>query len=101
MRGWCQTWWKDRYGSWTKGAAVGGLIGGGIGYVAGAGLASSATDLARSKYKGSSSSAPSKPVSYNANSVGQRGEKGGLTDAQLDKLMSVQRAKRKRMQSKP
>ena len=81
-----------------KGAAVGGLIGGGIGYVTGAGLASGATDIARSAYKGSSSK---KPVSYNANSVGQRGEKGGLTDAQLDKLMSVQRAKRKRMQSKP
>lgn len=81
-----------------KGAAVGGLIGGGIGYVTGAGLASGATDIARSAYKGSSSK---KPVSYNANSVGQRGAKGGLTDAQLDKLMSVQRAKRKRMQSKP
>ena len=81
-----------------KGAAVGGLVGGGIGYVTGAGLASGATDIARSAYKGSSSK---KPVSYNANSVGQRGEKGGLTDAQLDKLMSVQRAKRKRMQSKP
>ena len=77
---------------------AGGIIGGGIGYVAGAGLASGATDIARSAYKGSSSK---KPVSYNANSVGQRGEKGGLTDAQLDKLMSVQRAKRKRMQSKP
>ena len=84
-----------------KGAAVGSLIGGGIGYVAGAGLASGVTDAARSTYKGSSGSAPSKPVSYNANSVGQRGAKGGLTDAQLDKLMSVQRAKRKRMQSKP
>ena len=84
-----------------KGAVAGGLIGGGIGYVAGAGLASGVTDAARSTYKGSSGSAPSKPVSYNANSVGQRGEKGGLTDAQLDKLMSVQRAKRKRMQSKP
>ena len=84
-----------------KGAVAGGLIGGGIGYVAGAGLASGVTDAARSTYKGSSSSAPSKPVSYNANSVGQRGAKGGLTDAQLDKLMSVQRAKRKRMQSKP
>ena len=81
-----------------KGAAVGSLVGGGIGYVTGAGLASGATDIARSAYKGSSSK---KPVSYNANSVGQRGEKGGLTDAQLDKLMSVQRAKRKRMQSKP
>ena len=84
-----------------KGAAAGGIIGGGIGYVAGAGLASGVTDVTRSAYKGSSGSAPSKPVSYNANSVGQRGEKGGLTDAQLDKLMSVQRAKRKRMQSKP
>ena len=84
-----------------KGAIAGGLIGGGIGYVAGAGLASGVTDAARSTYKGSSGSAPSKPVSYNANSVGQRGAKGGLTDAQLDKLMSVQRAKRKRMQSKP
>ena len=84
-----------------KGAAVGSLVGGGIGYVAGAGLASGVTDAARSTYKGSSGSAPSKPVSYNANSVGQRGAKGGLTDAQLDKLMSVQRAKRKRMQSKP
>ena len=83
------------------GARVAGtIVGAGLGYVAGAGLASSATDLARSKYKGSSGSAPSKPVSYNANSVGQRGAKGGLTDAQLDKLMSVQRAKRKRMQSK-
>ena len=80
---------------------AGGIIGGGIGYVAGAGLASGVTDVTRSVYKGSSGSAPSKPVSYNANSVGQRGEKGGLTDAQLDKLMSVQRAKRKRMQSKP
>ena len=77
---------------------AGGIIGGGLGYIAGAGLASGATDLARSAYKGSSSK---KPVSYNANSVGQRGAKGGLTDAQLDKLMSVQRAKRKRMQSKP
>ena len=84
-----------------KGAIAGGIIGGGIGYVAGAGLASGVTDVTRSVYKGSSGSAPSKPVSYNANSVGQRGEKGGLTDAQLDKLMSVQRAKRKRMQSKP
>ena len=84
-----------------KGAVAGGLIGGGIGYVAGAGLASGVTDVTRSVYKGSSGSAPSKPVSYNANSVGQRGAKGGLTDAQLDKLMSVQRAKRKRMQSKP
>ena len=83
------------------GARIAGtIVGGGLGYVAGAGLASGATDLARSKYKGSSGSAPSKPVSYNANSVGQRGAKGGLTDAQLDKLMSVQRAKRKRMQSK-
>ena len=86
----------------VPGARVAGaIVGGGLGYVAGAGLASGATDLARSAYKGSSSSAPSKPVSYNANSVGQRGAKGGLTDAQLDKLMSVQRAKRKRMQSKP
>ena len=84
------------------GARVAGtIVGGGLGYIAGAGLASGATDLARSAYKGSSGSAPSKPVSYNANSVGQRGAKGGLTDAQLDKLMSVQRAKRKRMQSKP
>ena len=84
-----------------KGALAGTIVGGGIGYVAGAGLASGVTDVTRSVYKGSSGSAPSKPVSYNANSVGQRGEKGGLTDAQLDKLMSVQRAKRKRMQSKP
>ena len=84
------------------GARVAGtIVGGGLGYVAGAGLASGVTDAARSMYKGSSGSAPSKPVSYNANSVGQRGAKGGLTDAQLDKLMSVQRAKRKRMQSKP
>ena len=81
------------------GARVAGtIVGGGLGYIAGAGLASGATDIARSAYKGSSSK---KPVSYNANSVGQRGAKGGLTDAQLDKLMSVQRAKRKRMQSKP
>jgi len=77
---------------------AGAVVGGGLGYVTGAGLASGATDIARSAYKGSSSK---KPVSYNANSVGQRGEKGGLTDAQLDKLMSIQRAKRKRMQSKP
>jgi len=84
------------------GARVAGtIVGGGLGYIAGAGLASGVTDAARSTYKGSSGSAPSKPVSYNANSVGQRGAKGGLTDAQLDKLMSVQRAKRKRMQSKP
>ena len=84
------------------GARVAGtVVGGALGYVAGAGLASGVTDAARSTYKGSSGSAPSKPVSYNANSVGQRGAKGGLTDAQLDKLMSVQRAKRKRMQSKP
>ena len=84
------------------GARVAGtVVGGALGYVAGSSLASGVTDAARSTYKGSSGSAPSKPVSYNANSVGQRGAKGGLTDAQLDKLMSVQRAKRKRMQSKP